>query len=336
MKLTLSSIIHGYQFYGNPPAGAPCPPCLILDLEKTLIGSEHSAQYGWRHVKRPGLTQFIEKLSKYYEIVIFTENDIGVMSDLIAAIDPEGCVPHRFGSAQAEKRDGAIIKRLDFMNRDLSQVILIDDSTVASQMFPRNTLLVKPFNDVNDSTDTVLYDLVPLLQAFIHDQSTDFRDTLDDLGTHEAEEACIEYKMRVSEKKRQEAFKRNRGIGGLVRSKLLAPTDLDPTEFRSTVLTASQIVGASPDGVLDREGSPHSTGTVMEHKGFGGKPIITGDVGPKAPVTKKKGAIFTYFEEAEKEREEIQARKKEKLEQIYIKKMTEKANSKAKNENDVY
>jgi hypothetical protein len=56
-------------------------------------------------VKRPGLTQFIEKLSKYYEIVIFTENDIGVMSDLIAAIDPEGCAPHRFGSAQAEKRN---------------------------------------------------------------------------------------------------------------------------------------------------------------------------------------------------------------------------------------
>lgn len=287
-------------------------------------------------MKRPGLTQFIEKLSKYYEIVIFTENDIGVMSELIAAIDPEGCVPHRFGSAQAEKRDGAIIKRLDFMNRDLSQVILIDDSTVASQMFPRNTLLVKPFNDVNDATDTVLYDLVPLLQALIHDQSADFRETLDDLGTHEAEEACIEYKMRVSEKKRQEAYKRNRGIGGLVRSKLAAPTDLDPTEFRSTVLTASQIVGASPDGILDREGSSQGAGTIKEHKGFAGKPIIIGDAGPKPPVSKKKGAIFSWFEEAEKEREEIQARKKEKLEQIYIKKMTDKANSKPKSDEDEY
>lgn len=144
-------------------------------------------------MKRPGLDQLIEKLSAYYEIVIFSENDVGVVQDLLMAIDPNSRT-HKLGSSAAESRQGVMLKRLDFMNRNLSRVILIDDSEEASSLFPRNTLLVKPFNDVTDQNDTVLFDLVPLLQAFIHDQSTDFRDTIDDLGTHEAEEACVEYR----------------------------------------------------------------------------------------------------------------------------------------------
>ena len=52
-------------------------------------------------------------------------------------------------------------------------------------------------------------------------------------GTHDAEEACIEYRMRVSEKKAEEGRKRNRGLGGLVRSKIGGtPTDLDHDELR--------------------------------------------------------------------------------------------------------
>ena len=41
--------------------------------------------------------------------------------------------------------------------------------------------------------------------------------------------------MRVSEKKAQEMQKRNKGLGGLVRSKLVSNTvDLDDNEFRCT------------------------------------------------------------------------------------------------------
>ena len=171
------------------------------------------------------------------------------------AIDPDGRC-HKLGSAAAEARDGLMLKRLDYMNRDVSRIILIDDNPEAFQLFPRNTLQVKPFTDVADSTDRVLYDLVPLLQvrcsgvcgharivlhassacvviarpdfnlvascaahsspllivralptpfvvrpllfthsgqAFVHDDAKDFRDTIDDLGTHEAEEAGTVY-----------------------------------------------------------------------------------------------------------------------------------------------
>ena len=250
--------------YGNPAPGTPAPPLLVVDLEKTLIGSEYDARYGWRHVKRPGLDQFLEKLSAYYEIVIFSENDIGAVAEVMFAIDPEGRC-HKLGSAAAEARDGLMIKRLDYMNRDVSRIILIDDNPEAFQLFPRNTLQVKPFSDVKDSTDRVLYDLVPLLQAFIHDDSKDFRDTLDDLGTHEAEEAVIEWQMRVSEKKTEETKKRNKGLGGLVRSRFvdkpisnkhsISNSSSSNEEGESRFISLSQLVG----GVDDSTGTQGSS-----------------------------------------------------------------------------
>ena len=254
--------------YGNPPPGTPAPPLLVIDLEKTLIGSEYDARYGWRHVKRPGLDQFLEKISAYYEIVIFSENDIGAVAEVMFAIDP-GSVCHKLGSAAAEARDGLMIKRLDYMNRDISRIILIDDNPEAFQLFPRNTLQVKPFNDVKDSTDRVLYDLVPLLQAFIHDDSKDFRDTLDDLGTHEAEEAVIEWKMRVSEKKTEENKKRNMGLGGLVRARFVDKqigSSKQATSNQSSgnddgenrLISLSQLVGGVDDSLSGTHGSSHT------------------------------------------------------------------------------
>ena len=47
-----------------------------------------------------GLDQLIEKLSAYYEIVIFSENDVGVVQDLLMAIDPNSRT-HKLGSSAA-------------------------------------------------------------------------------------------------------------------------------------------------------------------------------------------------------------------------------------------
>ena len=37
--------------YGELPPGAQPPPLLVLDLERTLIGSIYDGRHGWRHVK---------------------------------------------------------------------------------------------------------------------------------------------------------------------------------------------------------------------------------------------------------------------------------------------
>ena len=171
--------------YAGIPPGVPCPPLLVLDLENTLVASTYDARYGWRHVKRPGLDKFISVLSKDYEIVLFSENDLGMVDQILVAIDPNN-VCHKLGMNSGEivgtTTPPTVIKRLDYMNRDLAKVILIDDDPVAYQKFPRNTLAVKPFKDGNDISDTALLDLIPLLQAMHQENVEDFRDCLDNLG----------------------------------------------------------------------------------------------------------------------------------------------------------
>mmetsp|Transcript_25 Transcript_25/g.41 ORF Transcript_25/g.41 Transcript_25/m.41 type:complete len:455 (+) Transcript_25:170-1534(+) len=306
--------------YANVPPGTPCPPLLVLDLEKTLVGSTYDAQFGWRHVKRPGLDKFLKAMAGYYEIVIFSENDIGIALDIIQAIDPEN-VSHRLGSAAAETRGTSVLKRLDLMNRDIRQIILIDDSEDSSQLCPENTLLVTPFNDVNSKHDRVLEDLIPLLQAFVHHGATDFRRTLEDLGTHEATEAVTEYRMRLSEKKLNEAKKRNRGLGGLIRGPL-REEDFDAFESKSAVLSPSTIVGvdAKEANIADHLAAS-STGSSLKNNYFHKD-------APKPSNKKKPGKALQWLEKNEKNKEEEQLAKQQKMQEIYMERQRLKAEKK--------
>eukprot|EP01034_Spumella_vulgaris_P032357 gene32357-39947_t len=234
--------------YGEIPFGHPVMPLLILDLERTLIGSAHDFSKGWRHVKRPGLSEFLRKLRPYYEIVIHSENDLGVVMDIMEAVDPDNvCI--KLGNVAGEMRGHQVLKRLDCMNRPLNKILLIDDSEEASQLCPRNTLLVKPFTDVTDQNDTILLELIPLLQSFVHHNIEDYPAALDQLGTHDAEEACVEYRMRLGDKKRHLEEKKNSGLGGLIRGKVLPKEREEDDGFiRSRILSAKDIVGAAPEG----------------------------------------------------------------------------------------
>lgn len=279
-------------YYPGVPPGSPAPPLLIVDLEKTLIGSKYDAKHGWRHVKRPGLDKFIKELSGYYEIAIISENDLGIVQDILMAIDPEGRC-HKFGSNVSEMRGTAVLKRLDLMNRDLRKIVLIDDDPVASQLFPRNTLLITPFTekDIYD-TDHSLESLIPLLQAFVHEDARDYRDAIDSLGTHDAFQCAIEYRMRVDKKKREEQEKRNRGLGGVIRG----AKEVEEDQYRSSILSAKDIVG---DLV-----SESSDSFIPVVKSLNKKE-------EKGPAEKKKGLLFKRLEEIEKQKEEEEMRKRE-------------------------
>ena len=283
------------------PPGTPAPPLLILDLERTLIGSEYDPKHGWRHVKRPGLDRFLAQLAQYYEVVIFSENDPAIMENVLMAVDKEGRA-HKLGPSAGEQVDNEIIKRLDYMNRDIRRIILVDDNPKASGKFPRNTILVKPYTNVRDKDDKELLNLIPLLQGLCHDDTiVDFRDALDSLGTHVAEEAAVEYQMRVSAARDQEMGKRNRGLGKLVRglgSVVVTPAKEEPKEKK--MLTAAEIVG-TVDDEDERD-----------------------KVKVNTPVVKKKGALLEWLERDEEEKADMQNRKREEMERIYRAKMMEK------------
>ena len=60
------------------PPGAAYPKTLVLNLRGTLIHSEYKFGTGFEILKRPGLSVFLQRMSKYYEIVIFGDEENGV------------------------------------------------------------------------------------------------------------------------------------------------------------------------------------------------------------------------------------------------------------------
>lgn len=308
------------SIYGLIPPGQPAPPLLVVDLERTLIASEHDGTHGWRHVKRPGLDKFIKDLSNYYEIVLFSENDAGVAMDIFLAIDPDGRC-HKFGSSHAEMQGSNVLKRLDLMNRDLSRIILIDDNPESAKLFPRNTLYVKPFTDVNDTHDTILLDLVPLLQGLVHENISDYPRLFDDLGTHDAEEVVTEYRMRLAKRKAEEQAKRNKGLGAIIRGSNQNTQETDDGYIRSSILSARDIVGGSPSGAVGNKVDANPTRASDTIK------ALTNPTKAKEaekPALKKKGKLFSSLDDWEKVSEEKEMRKRELMNQIAGERMEKK------------
>ena len=48
----------------NIPPDFPAPPCLVIDLESTLVCSTWDRKYGWRHAKRPGVDKFLALMAQ--------------------------------------------------------------------------------------------------------------------------------------------------------------------------------------------------------------------------------------------------------------------------------
>ena len=209
------------------------------------------------------------------------------------------------------------------MNRDLRKIVLLDDSTVSSQLFPGNTILVKPFTDINGKSDTVLYDLIPVLQAFVHDGCTDFPAAIEDLGrgTHDADELVLEYHMRIANKRQEEQQRRNKGLGGMLRGSaksIASQVEVsDMSSTRSSILSVSDIVGASPTG-----GSVESNESSQKKISAD----VVKPVGFQRPekASKKKGSLFEYIERENESKEEMMRIKHEKMNEMYFKKMQEK------------
>ena len=173
-----------------PPDASYEPPVLVLDLEKTLVGCEYDAKYGWRYAKRPGLDKFLDTVTQYFEVVIFSETDAGNVQDIVEALDKDNRMYKLYSSHAEVSKDGVMIKRLEYLNRDVSKIIVIDDSTEQYNRYPQNTLIIKPFDDLNDTADSSLLDLLPVLLAICHEEVKDVRKALDDLGTSSAEQAA--------------------------------------------------------------------------------------------------------------------------------------------------
>lgn len=57
------------------PPGAQYPKTLVINLRGTLVHSEYKLGLGFEILKRPGLSVFIQRMARNYEVVVFGDEE---------------------------------------------------------------------------------------------------------------------------------------------------------------------------------------------------------------------------------------------------------------------
>ncbi|KAL8695302.1 MAG: hypothetical protein Q9218_000201 [Villophora microphyllina] len=128
----------------------------------TTLGPQHPILY-YVH-KRPHCDDFLRKVCKWYELVVFTASVQEYADPVIDWLEQEWkYFTRRYYRQHCTFRNGAYIKDLSSVEPDLSKVMIIDNSPLSYIFHEDNAIPIEGW--INDPTDNDLLHLIPLLEA---------------------------------------------------------------------------------------------------------------------------------------------------------------------------
>ena len=150
---------------------------LVLDLDETLIHCDLSKP-GGSISYRPYLQEFLEAMSRHYEIVIFTAAMKVYADPILDSIDPSGLFfSQRFYRDDTHQTDnGSFLKDLTKLGFDLEKTIIVDNIPENFENQKSNGIYIKSYFD--DPKDRVLLDLIPILETVVESGALDVRSFL--------------------------------------------------------------------------------------------------------------------------------------------------------------
>ncbi|GMJ14746.1 hypothetical protein like AT5G45700 [Hibiscus trionum] len=145
-----------------PPLVSDKLKTIVLDLDETLVHSSPDSPpetydfmikpnvYGLRMdfyvSKRPGVDEFLEAISKKYEVVVFTAGLEPYASLLLDNLDPKGLISHRlYRDSCKQSGPGKYVKDLSSIGRDLEKIVIVDDNPKSYSLQPANGIPIKRF-----------------------------------------------------------------------------------------------------------------------------------------------------------------------------------------------
>lgn len=151
--------------------------CLVLDLDETLVHSSFTPlegadfeipleMQGETHTvyvkKRPGVDEFLQKVSQWYEIVLFTASLALYANPVMDLLDPEKLVQLRLYREHCVLIGGCYVKDIARLGRDLRRTFIIDNSPLSYVFQPENAIPITAF--FTDDNDRELEKTLALLE----------------------------------------------------------------------------------------------------------------------------------------------------------------------------
>ena len=125
--------------------------CLVLDIDETI---SHSIKlsFGYYFLLRPGTIEFLNELSNYYEIDIFTSSLKNYADFIIDKIDPFGnLISYRLYKHHVTYEKGKSVKNLNMIGRDLNKIIFVDNLESNAKYNLKNLCHISSWiNDIYD------------------------------------------------------------------------------------------------------------------------------------------------------------------------------------------
>ena len=242
----------------NIPPDFPAPPCLVIDLESTLVCSTWDRKYGWRHAKRPGVDKFLALMAQYYEVVIWTPSPDGLAGPVVDSLDSKGYVMHRLFRDATNYSDGVHCKDLSWLNRPVRKIIALDDDPDALKFQPDNLIRMKPYDDPSVEDDT-LERITPLLVEISREGYEDIPALLKQFRGMDADEIATDFERRVNDLRERSRMTASRGLGSLASTTKYMPAPELPPNLPGSdggvqQLTAKDLVGSAPPSSEASEG----------------------------------------------------------------------------------
>ena len=151
---------------------------LVLDLDETLVhcSSEPTPNYDITFTvefngascqvyvkKRPHLDEFLEAVSRMFEVTVFTASQRVYAERLLDILDPRRrLIHHRLYRESCLYVQGNLLKDLNVLSRDLTKTIIVDNSIHAFGYHTCNGIPIESWFD--DEDDTELLKLLPFLE----------------------------------------------------------------------------------------------------------------------------------------------------------------------------
>ena len=157
---------------------------LVLDLDETLVHSvgvvdnndgeipqhdfiiqipqNNNSSHDVHVMVRPHVEEFLERMSKRYELVIFTASISKYANPLLNIVDEMNYVPFRLFREHCTLINTAFVKDLNLLGRDAKDIIILDNNPTAYSLNHYNGFPIKSWFD--DKNDDELLKICPILE----------------------------------------------------------------------------------------------------------------------------------------------------------------------------